>query len=91
MSTLYLENLANQFSSTLGESLKRKTAKILNLQFQQMKPLNETKTLWVSDIIAKSQDIEEETVIYLNALGTFSPLTSFSSTLQFSMTGSEEL
>ena len=37
VSTPYLVNLANQLSHTVHESPKRKTAKILQLQFQQMK------------------------------------------------------
>ena len=39
MSTLDLVNLANQLTCTLDESPKRKTAKILNIQLQQIKPL----------------------------------------------------
>ena len=37
MSTPVLVNLANQLSHTLDESSKRKTAKIFNLQLQQIK------------------------------------------------------
>ena len=61
-------NLIKQHSLTLDELPKRKTAKILNLQLQQMKPINETKTLLVSAIIIKIQNTGKEIVTNLSTL-----------------------
>ena len=79
MATPDLVDLANQLSIRLDESPKRKTAKILPLQFQQRKAPN--RNLQVSTTNVKSQDIENEIVTNLSAFSACSSLTSLSNDL----------
>ena len=55
MSTSYLLNLDNQFFKIQQESLKKKT--VYTITLNKWRPLNETKTLLVSTITEKSQEM----------------------------------
>ena len=79
MSAPDLVNLANQFSYTLDESPRWTTFLIFNSS--KWKTLNENKTILVSAIIAKSQNIGKEIAMNLSTLGTFYHLWNFSNTL----------
>ena len=87
MSTPGLVNLVNQLLSTLDESPQRKIAKLLTFNFIKWRFLNETKTLLVPAIIAKSQDIRKNIITDLHSLCIFIPLTSPPVSLQLSMIG----
>ena len=55
MSTSYLLNLENQFFKIQHESLINKT--VYTITLNKWRPLNETKTLLVSTIIEKGQEL----------------------------------
>ena len=82
-----LFNLTKQLSCTLDKYPKRKITKILNLQFQQKRLLNETKSLPVSAITKKNHYIGEENIIKLSTWNTINPLTNLPASSQFSVTG----
>lgn len=65
-------------SCTLDELPKRKTTKILNFQFQQMKAYEQKPpTSLASDIITKDQGIGKEIVTSVSVPGTFNLQTAF--------------
>ena len=82
MSPSDLVNLANQFSHTLDELPKRKTAIILNLQIQQMKaPKPKQNPPSFCCYCKKTGQWTRDCFTNLSTLVTFIPLTSLSNIL----------